>query len=282
MALALQAPVVIWNLQHEFASFGFQLGSRHGEAGFTGINVGGMKAFVGEALLMVSPFLAPVIVIFFWARQRQPFERVGKTLAIWGFWLSSLTCLFVANYSWVIWWWNIVAYVMVFPFAGRYARGWLLGLHIAWGMVLATALTVNFAVVPIQALVGAKPGMETERSYDLERLVAAVPAAKQAHGADFVASNHYIVASQLAFLLDDPGVVELSERRAAFDDWFDPESRRGQSAILVEEPNTDTQYWRQFFAEITDLGIVSARRLPVNLQAVPWHRLAPLDVLRRA
>lgn len=284
IAIALQAPVIAWNLENGLASFLFQMGSRHGETGFNGINVEGMKAFAGEALLMVSPFLVPVIVLFFWARQRNPFERIGKTLAIWTFWLSTLTCLYVANFSWVIWYWNIVAFVMIFPFAGRYARGWLLGLHVAWGMAIVTVLTVNFTVVPVMVLFGAPARMETERSYGLDEVVAAIDRARTEHGAAFVASNNYITASQLAFALDDPGVAELSTRRTAFDDWFEPESRRGEDAIVVIEPNAEAESWRGAFADVTDLGIVvEARRFgyPINsYHLYLGHGFSPLDASR--
>jgi 4-amino-4-deoxy-L-arabinose transferase-like glycosyltransferase len=260
IAVAIQTPVLVWNLEHDFASFLFQMGSRHSATGFTGLNIGAIKAFAGEAMLMVSPFFVPVVILFFWARQKHPFERIGKTLAIWTFWFSTLACLYVANFSWVIWWWNIVAYVLIFPFAGRYAHGILLALHVGWGVAVSTFLTFSFTIVPVTVLFGGSAGMETERSYGLDALTAAVVAAKAESGAQFIASNHYITASQLAFLLDDAEVAELAERRTTFDDWFDQGARQGQDAIVVVEPNTDTEYWRGAFTEITDLGEVRAER----------------------
>ncbi|HHY48227.1 MAG TPA: hypothetical protein GYA10_00535 [Alphaproteobacteria bacterium] len=267
IAIAIQTPVIVWNVQEGFASFLFQMGTRHGEAGGPPVySIAGMKAFAGEALLMVSPFMVPIIILFFWGRQRDVFERIGKTIAIWTFWISTLTCLYVASFSWVIWWWNIVAYVLILPFSGRYARGWLLGLHVAWGAIVNTVLTASYAVVPVAVLFGAPPGMETERSYAVEELVAAVEQAKAQKGADFIASNHYIVASQIAFVLDNPDIVALTGRHYAFDDWFDPETRRGQSAIVVVEPNTETEAWRRFFTSVTDLGEFRATRFgyPIN------------------
>jgi 4-amino-4-deoxy-L-arabinose transferase-like glycosyltransferase len=282
LAVVVQLPVIAWNLENGLASFAFQMGSRHGATGFTALNIEGMKAFAGEALLMVSPFLVPMIILFFWARQPDRFERIGKTLAIWAFWLSTLTCLYVANFSWVIWYWNIVAFVLIFPFAGRYARGWLLGLHVAWGAVIITFLTVSFTIVPVTVLLGRGAVMETERSYGLDAVLAALFEARDAHGATFIASNSYITASQLAFALDDPDVAELSSRRTAFDDWFEAEARRGQDAIVVIEPNADTQTWRSAFATVTELSTVRATRFghPINsYQLYLGQGFAPLDAL---
>ena len=260
LAIAVQAPVVIWNYQQGFASFAYQMETRHGTTGFTGINIAGMKAFVGEALLMVSPFFAAAIIKFFWARQRNEFERIGKAIAIGAFWVSSLACLYVANFSWVIWWWNIVAFVLIFPFAGRYMRGWLLGLHIGWGVAISTIMAVSYAVVPVLVLFGGPPAMETERSYGIEEMVAAAARAKAETGADFIASNHYIVASHIAFVLDDPSIGYVGAHHYAFNDWTDRQARRGENAILVIEPNTESEAWKGQFESFEDLGEIRAER----------------------
>jgi 4-amino-4-deoxy-L-arabinose transferase-like glycosyltransferase len=128
VTVAFQTPVLIWNLQENYASFTYQLGTRHSPAGLTfqGINIGGMWGFIGEQLLMVSPALVVPVALFFWRQHATEFERMGKTLAIWMFWLSSLTCLYIANSSWVIWWWNIMAFVLFLPFSGRHVRGVML------------------------------------------------------------------------------------------------------------------------------------------------------------
>ena len=165
LAMAIQAPVLIWNAQQGFASFLFQMGTRHGASGFSGfsgLDFGRMKLFAGEAMLMVSPFMVPIVLLFFWARQKDPFERVGKTIAIVAFWVSTLVCLYVSNFSWVIWWWNIVAYVMVFPFAARYVNPVLLWLHIGWGVLVSTILA-SLCRRSVQALLGRYPAWARAR-----------------------------------------------------------------------------------------------------------------------
>ena len=258
VAVAIQAPVIAWNLQENFASFAFQLGSRHGSEGFRRFDVPEMKIFVLQCLIIVSPFLVPAIIGFFWARQKQAFERVGKTIAIWAFWLSSLACLFVANFNYVLFWWNIVAFVLIFPFAGRYMRNGVLVLHIIWGLLTTSWLIMTYAVVPVRSLMGLEAGMETERSYDFQKLTDEVLRLQSETGAEFIASNHYIVASNLGWVLDDPGIVTLDAVRHTFDDWFDPETRRGESAVVIEEPHTETAAWQEHFDKITPLGEVRA------------------------
>lgn len=270
LAMAIQAPVLIWNAQQGFASFQFQMGTRHGASGFSGfsgLDFGRMKLFAGEAMLMVSPFMVPIVLLFFWARQKNPFERVGKTIAIVAFWVSTLVCLYVSNFSWVIWWWNIVAFVMVFPFAARYVNPVLLWLHIGWGVLVSTILAFTYVVVPVQALLGQMPGMESERSFGWDQITAEVLAAKETQGTGFLLTNRFETASELAFALDDPGVVSLTAKREGYDDWVDWESLRGQDAIALVEERTDTESWKGSFTETEELGTITTRRFgyPINV-----------------
>jgi hypothetical protein len=207
------------------------------------------------------------VVLFFWARQRNPFERVGKTIAIVAFWVSTLVCLYLSNFSWVIWWWNIVAFVMVFPFAARYANPILLWLHIGWGVIVSSILAFTYVVVPVQALMGQMPGMESERSFGWDQLTEEVLAAQQAQGAQFLLTNRFETASELAFALNDPDVVSLTEKREGYDDWVDWESLRGKDAIALLEERTDNESWKASFASTEELGVITTRRFgyPINV-----------------
>jgi 4-amino-4-deoxy-L-arabinose transferase-like glycosyltransferase len=261
VTVAMQAPVLLWNIGEDLGSFAFHLGARHGTeglGGFTGLNFGSMKQFAGEAMLMTSPFLVVPVVLFFWARQRSTFERVGKTLAIWMFWPSTLVCLYIVSFHAVLWWWNIVAFVLIFPFLGRYMTGWLLGLHIAWGAAINTFLTVNFAVVPVLVALGQPTSMEVERAYGWPEVVATLKDAQRATGAALLAANGFELASQAGFHLNDPDVLSLRTTQESFDDWTDYEALRGQAAIVLSNPEFDQQ-WREHFETIELVRRVEAR-----------------------
>lgn len=255
LAIGLQAPVLIWNMQEGFASFLYQMGDRHGTRVFEEIRIFAMKAAAGEQLILLSAFLIPTIIRFFWATQRNPFERIGKTMAIWTFWLSTIACLVAANLSWILFWWNIVAYVLIFPFAGRYTRPVLMTVHILYGTLIIAFMTVTYWIVPVLLLVGARPGMDTERNYGWPTIVAEMLEAKESYGADFLMTNRSQASSQIAWALDDPDIVAIQSDHTAFDDWFDPGTRTGQSAIVLEHPH-DMDRWQTFFAKITPIGQV--------------------------
>ena len=260
LAVVMQAPVLIWNLQHEFASFQFHAAGRFDGAHFTGINIKGMKAVFVDSASLFSPFLIAPIVAFFLRRQKDSFTNIGKTIGIWVFWLSTLTFLYIANFAWVMFAWNIAAYTLLMPFLGKYIDRLMLVLHMLWGGFITTILHLTFAVGPVTLLMGLPGIMEAENSYGWRELGQAVRAAQLEEGAQFLATNRYQSASQLAFELDDPSFVELSSRRTAFDDWVDWPSFEGKDAIIVVDKREHPDYWRQQFETVRKVGEVKATR----------------------
>jgi hypothetical protein len=117
-------------------------------------------------------------------------------------------------------------------------------------------MLLSYAIFPVTLLVGMKPLAETTTTHNWDQIATTVRAYQAEHDADFFAANRYQLSSPLAFALDDPDVAELSPRRTAFDDWFDYDARRGQSAIVLVERRDDTSYWRTLFTTVTPLGAV--------------------------
>ncbi|HHY48228.1 MAG TPA: hypothetical protein GYA10_00540, partial [Alphaproteobacteria bacterium] len=258
LAVAMQAPVLVWNLQNGFESFLYQAGSRHGTAGLSGINVGRMKELVlGYGLIVTSPFIVPPIIRFFWARQSDPFERVGKTLAIWLFWLSTGLLLALSNVSWIMIWWNSIAFALIFPFLGRYTRPITLGLHVAYGLVINTFTSITYSIVPVLLLFGIPPGMETESMYGWPAIAERVLELKAEYGADFVAMNYAQNASELAYALDDPDVLAITPQRNSFDDWTDEARFLGKTAIFVANVDAGEE-WRMSFARVEEIDVLPA------------------------
>lgn len=264
LALACQAPVLIWNAQNDFASLRFQLGTRHGETGFTELRLDRMKAMLAELLALVSPFLFPIALKFFWARQPLEFERIGKTLAIWLFWLALAVTLYVSNFSWVLWWWNITAFVLIFPFSGRYASNGLLTAHVIWGALLNTFLVISFAIVPLGNFVGGFARSETDLAYGWDQIAEVVEGALEEEDASFVATTRYQLAGMISFALDGQDVRELAERLTTIDAWFDDEAYRGTDAIVVFD-GRDDDYWMTQFEDVERIGSIQTDRFGIPL-----------------
>jgi len=259
ITVLMQCPVLIWNMQQNFASFRFHLVERNA-SGFTGLNPNGMLAVALDQTGMLSPFMIPVIVGLFVRRSASPFEGVGKTIAIWAFWLSSLTFLYIANYSWVLWWWNIAAFVLVLPFAGKHINRILLALHAVWGLLLNTVLVLSFTIAPVTTAAGLPQIMEADTVFGWEAIVAAVREAEAQYRPDFLATNRYQSASQLGFALDDPDVTAISKRPDQFDYWFDSSAHQGQNAVLLVDNTDDTESYRLAFETVTKIRDIDIER----------------------
>jgi 4-amino-4-deoxy-L-arabinose transferase-like glycosyltransferase len=265
LTLAVQAPVLVWNAQHGFGSFAFHTGGRFGET-FTGFDIGKMKGFAVDTLSMVSWFIVPAIVSFFLRVPRDPFIAVGRTVAIWTFVLSSATFLYVSNFAWVVWWWNIAAFALLFPFLGRTIGPVMLVLHTLFGVVVCTVLVASLTVMPVTLLIGRGTVMEAETEFGWDEVAAAVREEQAKHGAGFVGANRYQAASKLAFALDDAEVAELSSRRDAFDDWWDASARLGQDAIVLVDGHEDVETWAQRFGSTELLREITIERFGYTLE----------------
>jgi len=257
LAIALQAPVLIWNVQNDFESFLYQMGSRHGTTGFRGVRVGQMKAALGNALLMASPFVVPIIIRCFWASGGGRFESIGRTLAILLFWPCTLVLLYISNFSWIMVWWTITIYVLFIPLSGRYTRPVTLGLHVTYGLIANTFAAVSYSVVPVLLLFGMSHGMETESQHGWPIIAERVLNLQAQYGAEFVAMNYAQNASELAYALEDPSVLAITPQRNSFDDWFDP-SLIGKDAIFIS-PERGEEDWRESFERVTELETVPAQ-----------------------
>jgi 4-amino-4-deoxy-L-arabinose transferase-like glycosyltransferase len=245
IALALQLPVLIWNLQNDLASFGFIVDGRSGLGG-NGTWWTGLGGYLAGAVAVLSPMLAVVMVRFGVGRR----NSLGFPRLV--FWLSTLAFLVASLFTNILIHWNAVAYIVVLPFLWPLLRTrWLMILQLVYGAVAIGAAAFNFAVMPIAATYTVAD-QTSSWSYGWGEVVAEINTLRQTQHVDFIAASDYALASPLAFALHDPGVTSLSPRREEYDYWFDPEAHRGQSALIVADR------WRgldagSHFASVTEL-----------------------------
>src|SRR5690606_23337677 len=164
-----------------------------------------------------------------------------------------------------------VAFVLVFPFIGRYFGAITLGLHIAYGAVINTVMLLSYAVVPLTLFFGMGQVAESGSTHNWNDVATIVQEAQKRHGASFIATNRYQTSSQLAFALDDPSIVELSPRRPAFDDWTDPEGKRGQAAPIITDDRGEPTYWRTQVAHVETIGEHSVDKFGFRLNTYELH-----------
>lgn len=224
IAIALQAPVIIWNLQQGMASFGFILGGRH--AGLLG-GWDGVRGFAIGLVLVIGPFL--LLPMFRFATRSTGGDGLARTI----FWLSTLTIAFLATRTNTLFHWNLVAYLAALPFLALHLRWrWLGWLHVAYGALFLSLMLVNYAIQPLTDI-DALGDEATAWAYGWDEAAAAVRTARADHPESFIAAADYTTAALLGFALQDADVTSLSPRRDQFDYWFSPEAAAGRDAILL-------------------------------------------------
>ena len=223
IAAAMQAPVLVWNLQNGMASFGFIFGARH--AGLTA-TFEGLGGWLIGFLLVIGPFL--MVPLFAFGLSRRKGEGLARTV----FWISTLAILGISFFTTTLFHWNLIAYLAALPFLAFHMRWrWLTWLHIAYGVAFLSFMVVNYSWRPLTDVQGLRDEA-TAWAYGWDETAAAVAAAKAETGASFVASGDYTTASLLAFALKDKDVTSLNQRRDQFDFWFDDAAHAGADAIL--------------------------------------------------
>ncbi|MHB1111516.1 MAG: ArnT family glycosyltransferase, partial [Devosia sp.] len=240
IAILMQAPVLIWNAQHGFASFDFILGSRHGGQS-NAAALSGLIGFLGGMAGLLGPFLLLALARLLLARgEVLPACGLGRAV----FWVSSAVILGASLLTDVLFHWNLVAYIGVLPFLAFHVRErWALFGQILYGLIAAALAFVNYAIVPVMALVSFTD-QTTAWSYGWDEAAPRVEAAAAADGVGFIAATDYGLASQLAFALRDSEVTSLSPRREQFDFWFVPDEHAAENAVIVSD------LWRPLTPEI--------------------------------
>lgn len=252
LIIVLQVPVLIWNLQHGFASFGFITGGRTALQG--SFNLGGLGGFLLGALVVLSPFVLVPIGRFLLVRDD------GHGYARLVFWLSTLGFLAASLWTNILIHWNVLAYVAALPFLAPYLRTrLLLAAQITYGMLAIGIATVNYAVLPITAMTS-HADQTSGWSYGWDEVAQAVREIRAGEPIGLIGATDYALASPLGFALADRDVVSVSAKRDAYDDWFDSGRYAGQTVLIVADQ------WRPLDADIAGrfAQVEAIRTLPIT------------------
>ena len=226
LVVALQTPVLIWNLQHDMASFGFIFGGRRIDGDF---DLGGFAGYLLGFPLVLSPFLL-------WPLGRFLFTRGdGNNFNRLIFWFSTLGFLAASFLTDILIHWNAIAYAAVLPFLAAYLRSRVLVIgHFVFGGLIALILAVNFVLMPVVATF-TYTDQSTALSYGWEEVIPEIDKIRAERNIGFIATPWYASAGALAFAMRDPDVVSLFPGRDGFDYWFDPAAHAGENAIIVAD-----------------------------------------------
>ena len=270
LAIGLQAPVFYWNLTEGFASFRFHLGSRwNGQAGR--VDWWHPARFLLLTIAILSPILLWPLLRLIRARPAGAFADATRAVTVLTFAASTLGLLAVSLVLDAYFYWSLVGLIGVMPLlAGYIGRRVVLWLHLVFGLVCATLMVVNFAVLPISAFNGGKdPGSGI--NFGWSEIASRMRAAQAATPADLFASTGYSVTAQLAVALGTD-VADLSPNWSQFSYWAGAHAYDGKSALVLSGENDkreEVAFIREHFASFTEIDRFTISRFGRPIYT--WH-----------
>ena len=265
-------PILIWNLHNDWLSFQYYLTRSVDSGGGPTLRPDAVFFFWLTAALILSP---PLV----WVLGRAATAKVEldsptyRPMAVGLFLTSTGMLSLVGLFSTALYYWNILAYLLLLPLLPLYFldlkadslrhAGWLSGIQIL-GAVVAWCLVINYCLFPIAALFGPDGDPDGRMSFGWSQVTAVMDDYASQH--DLLLTTDYRSASALAYALDDTRVLAVSERIDQFDVWADSRQLLGRSALVLADD------WHPFIYAGESQG-------PLQLEP-GWQRLTTVPVRR--
>jgi hypothetical protein len=270
IALALFSPVLIWNAQHDWASFRFQSVRAVATHELSLRTVGD---FFGLQFFLVGPILLPVVLsavtLTAWraVRRRDPVAILLGTSVIvpFGYFLWKSLTLRIGD-TWPMFLWPIGFAAAAINIAMLPREGWpawMIKSTIAWanlaivsGIVLVVG-TFLYSVASPWSLFGKADPIGGEAGY--EQVASRALSEMQKIGASWIATTDYRTYAMLRWYLKDRVPVVQINERGRFLGFRDPgmHSIKGHTGLYVaREPDQTNPVWAATAAVRTPLAQV--------------------------
>lgn len=256
-------PIVIWNFNNDFQSFRYYTNRSVDDAGFQ-LKVGELLSFLALSVLTVSPVNVWAIAKIVSQHQRSTYQIVAISI----FATSTLSLMAVSLVSTALYYWNILAYLLLFPLlpslflkpaissieleiidselpaapgktrnrpeSDRIIRRPLFWGGQFYGLLFATLLVVHYSFLPLSAFASPDSDPDSRMLFGWNSVAAAVQESITKLGSNpFLVTTDYRSASALAYQLHQKDVLAISDRIDQFDFWYDAESLKGRNAVIL-------------------------------------------------
>jgi 4-amino-4-deoxy-L-arabinose transferase-like glycosyltransferase len=243
LAILVMAPVFWWNAQHEWYSFQFYLG-RSVQAETSAIQWFGPISFGVLSGLIFGPFHLWLTIKSINQKLPTPFGTAYRRVAFIILGTSSGLLALLAFKAPVLYYWNILAYPLLFPLmAGALLSGHqrrtvrdrrLLNATLILGSLVASLLVVHYTLIPLSAVVSETGDDDTRMLYGWQPTAEFIKRTAASFSENpLLLTTDYRSASALAYILNDPSVLAISGRIDQFDFWYDPAALEGRDGILI-------------------------------------------------
>ena len=234
-------PILIWNFQNNWLSFQYYV-TRSVDSGGPTLRPDAVLFFWLTAALILSPPLVWVLVKSVQLKLPSPLSPTYRAMALGLFFVSTGSLSLVGLFSTALYYWNILAYLLLMPliplfFLDKNSEtlrhwGWLNGIQIL-GAVVAWLLVINYCLLPVTALFGPDGDPDGRMSFGWRQVATVVN--RYAPHYDLLLTTDYRSASALAYVLNDSSVLAVSDRIDQFDIWASSRTLTGQTALVLAD-----------------------------------------------
>jgi len=258
ITLSAFLPVLLWNFGNDFQSFRYYA-TRSVDVGSFQLKWSEPLNFLLFSILMVSPINVWAMVRAI--RQPSPQIRsdtIYRSVALWIFGISTISLSAIALFSTALYYWNIIAYLLLFPLLPPvflnepipktqnsklktqnsfpplrtpklFTAGQL------YGLLFAGLLVIHYSVIPLSAFADPSGDPDSQMLFGWDAVGKAVQIQQRELGESFLATTDYRSASALAYELNDPTVIAISDRIDQFDLWYNPDLIKGKNAVILAD-----------------------------------------------
>jgi hypothetical protein len=255
IALAATAliPIGLWNLENDWLSWRYYL-DRSVNTGEFSLKFGPFLGFILFSFLLVSPMHC---INFYRSLKQQNLsirvDSVYRSVAFWIFLISTLILIGVSLLSAALYYWNITAYLLLFPLlpAQLLSSNRLLENPADspisktsffkgekfYGLLFATLFVIHYSLIPVSALISRDGDPDSRMLYGWAAVGAIVQQQIAELGMNSILiTTDYRSASALAYQLHNSSVIAISDRRDQFDIWFpDLVKFQGRNAVILAD-----------------------------------------------
>jgi len=235
LAVAMQTPTLIWNLNKDFASFGFHFNDRHGAQWLSEFNAASFSNFLLSTVILFGPFLVPPFFNLFRGKFTPGFSSTSAWIARLVTLLSTGTFMFIAFFSFTLWYWSDLSYILmltVIPFLAM--RKWLAIAHVWFGILVITLVCFNYTIMPLANLVGQRD-REAGTVFGWDTVTQQVELARAKYNPDFLATTRFQLSSQLSFAMQRTDITAIEVRPSQFDIWEDRTKIAGGTGLVLQD-----------------------------------------------
>lgn len=256
------SPVLIWNLEHDFASFKFQGAKRATEMGSGGINLKNVAGLFAHQFAILLPVVFLLLAGLLYRFIKRPFRKLrtvsADTVFLLCFFLPLIGLFVVVSFfSWVKLNWMMPAYISGILWAGIYFKQKWLKYQLLPSLVISTAGLIFILLYPV-------PVKSDDTWWGWKQLNNALSNKMASQPGYFIFSNdNYKTTAVLNFLRDGEvyggNILDLPALQFSITHKDAPQQLTGRNALFVDsypqfkkERTTDSLLYKlnQHFKEV--------------------------------